>query len=247
VGPSLEDQRNAVALYFGDRLQPLGYAPGRIHEDGAEDAAVPLRERPGGRALSDCLESGDAVIISESHLAFVCLRDLTETCQAWAGRGIRLCLLDFPEKALEHERFTELLAQLAAFKRGKHSECMREVASRRRELGLALNGASYGFKAAGRTGQRKLVPDPSWRRIGEFVLRARLAGRTWESIYFRLLELGERREDGREWSLGSLVRAFWGEVRLRIKEGHALGGRTRNRIRATLSRTAPSSRNGSSI
>src|SRR5207248_2004845 len=93
----------------------------------------------------------------------------------------------------------------------------------RRSVGRPGSGLPpYGLKVVRHRCGGKVVcryeQDEHTRRIGKLVVEYRLAGRTFEEIYWALLRAGERNRKGKEWTVGTLRRMFAAEVRLMQQE-----------------------------
>jgi hypothetical protein len=88
------------------------------------------------------------------------------------------------------------------------------LSAHRRSLAWLTSGkAPHGFKW-GPHGKRRYAPETFTRRIGKWVVKWRLGGKTWEEMYWGLIRQGERNRHGKEWSIGALRRMFSGECRL---------------------------------
>jgi DNA invertase Pin-like site-specific DNA recombinase len=213
-------QRERIERYARENLSGLDLV-GVFHDPGTS-WRTPLGCRPQGFHLGLQLETGDHVVIDAFGDAFRHARDLMETARIWCLRGIKLHVLDIgliPGTETGAAVLASLVV-LAKMEAARTAERGKEMMARRRLLGKALNGsAPYGQKLVGRPGHRRLVPDLDVRRVGKLIVRWRMEdGHGWEAIYRCLLRRGERRKNGNEWSMGSILRAFDGERRLMLLE-----------------------------
>jgi site-specific DNA recombinase len=114
--------------------------------------------------------------------------------------------------------FLTILGSFAEFERARTSERMLETYARRKKHGRPVGRAPYGFRLAGRFGQRRFVPDPKTREVGAKIVEWIDRGWSADAVYFHLLETRQRTAKGKEWSRGAIQRAYRGEVQLRRRE-----------------------------
>jgi hypothetical protein len=92
---------------------------------------------------------------------------------------------------------------------------MRESIAYRKSIGRAGSGPPpYGFKLAGKHGDRYCVPCPFTRKVGKWVVKWKLMGKSWEQLYWSLFTQGCRNKKNKEWSIATLGRMFVRECRL---------------------------------
>jgi DNA invertase Pin-like site-specific DNA recombinase len=193
--------------------------------DEARARTVAFRQRPAARAALAVLREAEGSLLVTERVAsaFDGWRDFL-SCVAWleacgpevwfsdVGAGTAGC-------GGEGYRALGMLLQFARADCEKRSEDARASCALKKARGRVTNQfAPYGFKLAGAKGHRRLVPDSYTRAVGDQIVRLRGQGTPWEEVYFELLRQGVKTRDGREWSKGSILRAYSGELRLRDLE-----------------------------
>jgi DNA invertase Pin-like site-specific DNA recombinase len=212
-----EAERRSIHTFFESRLKQQGYAWGDFFEDIASTGNQCLSQRPAGFKLNLALEPSDVVIINELERTFRDPSDLLQVTQRWLERDIHLHVLDAYGVALSPVSELELrmIAACVDMKRSNRSEQMKLSIARRKANGRAGSGAPpYGYKIVGKRGKRRYALCPFTRRIGKWVVEWRLAGKTWDELYWGLIRQGVRNKKGREWSRSVLRRMIVNEFRL---------------------------------
>jgi DNA invertase Pin-like site-specific DNA recombinase len=233
---TVEAQRQSILDYFESRLKPKGIAWGGIYEDLAISGKKELRTRLGGLALDLELYADDCVIITNLLPMFNSTRALREITERWNERGIHLHILGLGmDTSTPIGKWMQaFLVKSADLRRTNNSEQMKHSIAHRRSLGRPTSGkAPFGFKIAGRSPNKKYVPDPASREIGKWVVKWRFAGKTWETLYWHLIRMGTHRKNGKEWGITQLRNMFKGECRLLHREpgGSALLAQWQKEVR----------------
>jgi hypothetical protein len=178
-------------------------------------------QRPLGSRVQLSLDTGDHLVIAEAAPAFKDWSDFLETTRLWESLGIFIHFIAPPADSMtpDGRAALELLKQFAQAERGRRAERTREGNATRRLAGRATNGSPpYGYRLVGQKGFRRRIVDQYTREVGRLIVQWKLAGHSWESIYFHLIRHDVLTRDGREFSLGAIRRAFAGECRLQAEE-----------------------------
>jgi DNA invertase Pin-like site-specific DNA recombinase len=224
------EQARRVENYVNDHL--TGVVWGGLFEDGPEYRRRPFGQRPGAFRLLTRLQRGDHLVLAGLSTAFPNWADFLDTCQALEVRGVTLHLLDPTVNGASSEGRAglTLLRRFAEIDRQRRGAQARENNARRKAAGKPINGnPPYGFKYTGPRRHRRPVPDSYTRAIGRLIVKWRLDGHSLDTIYYHLLAHRVRTRDGREWSRGSIQRAFYGECRLQAQEEPQKQPRSRDR------------------
>jgi DNA invertase Pin-like site-specific DNA recombinase len=217
---SVQAQRQSILDYFESRLKPEGFTWGRFFEDGAVSGKRELRSRPAGFDLNLKLEAGDAVVFA-TVAAFRNSRNLMQVINRWTARSVTAHVLDVKlDFSTDMGKHTLGMLEFGAdIKRFIYSERMKESIACRKSEGRPTSGkAPYGLKCIGPRGNRRYAPDPFTRRIGKWVVKWKLAGRSYYELYWELIRQGERNREGNCWSMMTLWRMFGAECRLLQRE-----------------------------
>ena len=227
---SIAIQRQQTSEYFQWRLKERGFIWGGGFEDLAVSGRKELRSRPGGSKLDLELQPGDCVIITKLDRAFRNARDTLTLTDRWRARGIDLHVLNLnvDTSTPMGKAMLTMAAAFAELESSQISERVRESIAYRKSQGRPGSGSPpYGLKVVRRWNGSKTVckyaPDENARRIGKLVVEYRLAGQSFEEIYWGLLRAGERNRKGKEWTVGTLRRMFVAEVRLMQQEPGGAG------------------------
>ena len=221
---TVEAQRQSIRDHFESRLKPQGFTWGGLFEDAWTVGDRPFGSRPGGLRLGLEVDTGDVVVFSRLR-AFGIGRDLIQVVGRWKERGVGAHFVadGLDTSTPKGESAIAAAASFEKMNRSERSERMKQSIAQRRSVGRPGSGPPpYGFKHTGKRGQRKLVDDPFTRKIGRFVVRQRLAGVGWETLYWYLFRAGQRRKDGKEWTVRTLQRMYDGEFRLLQKTAEGL-------------------------
>lgn len=223
-GESPGDQRKVAEGYIRDHLSSRGLLLGQVFEDRSSAGKHPLGNRPAGFQLLAELGAGDHVVTSASAVFSAGTKSASETLSSLVTRGAVVHFHDLGVSS-DSEDGRMLRHWLDVFQTISASwwrERRRETVSRQRRKGKSIGGpAPYGFRHAGKFGDRRLVPDTHTRAIGRLIVRMRDQGHTWEGVYHFLLAQGVRTRGGREVSYGSMQRFFHAEQRLQTEEAAA--------------------------
>ncbi len=217
---SIECQKERSEEYFKWKLAPEGFTWRRVFDDPATSGKTELRSRAGGLALDLELQAGDAVIVTKIDRAFRNARDALNIVHRWQERGVHMHILDWnlDTRSPMGKFMLTLLAGVAEWERDRISERGVESKAYRRSIGKATQQAPYGFKLAGKRGDRFYVPCEFTRAVGKWVVKWRLMGKTYRQHYWSLIKQRCRNKKGREWSITTLERMFQGECALLHEE-----------------------------
>lgn len=224
-------QRDAILAHVRDKLIPLGHVwaegIGWPHADGwYEDldvsGATSLWSRPGGHRLARDLDAGDIAVFAKLDRGFRSTVDCLTTVERWKDRGVEVHLLDLPLSVTnlstpEGMVMLTIAAAFAEWERRRIAQRTKEALQAKKRRGLPTGGTCpYGLKKVGVRRNSRFVPDPEMRAAGARIVQLKdELGYTWHRIFFALRKEGLRRRNGREWSWGSILRAYEGEKKLR--------------------------------
>jgi DNA invertase Pin-like site-specific DNA recombinase len=197
---SIEAQRQTIRQYSESRLKERGFERGGFFEDDATSGNKELRCRTAGFKLNLELEAGDVAAFASLEQSFSGVHDAASVIVRWLDRGINVHILDLNiDSATEFgEAFVRLLKSYSDSLRVWRSKRAALSIAQRKSQGRPNSGKSpYGFKLIGPRGNRRYAPDPFTRRIGQWVVRWRLAGKTWDELYWGLIRKGVRNKNGR--------------------------------------------------
>jgi DNA invertase Pin-like site-specific DNA recombinase len=189
--------------------------------DDATACSLRFSQRPAASRTQLSLERGDHLVIDELATAFKGWSDFLSAIRLWETRGIGFHFLvpRVDSTTPEGRLALDLLKHFAQIERQRRAERTRSGNAKRKLNGKSTNGtAPYGFRLVGRRGFRRKIVDDYTRELGQTIVRWRLSGHSWESIYFHLIKHDVRTRDGREVSVGAIRRAFAGECRLQAQE-----------------------------
>jgi DNA invertase Pin-like site-specific DNA recombinase len=218
--------RERLAAYAREKLPGVEWKG--AFGDVASARGRRFAQRPAGERVLFELERGDHLVIAEAAPAFKDWADCLHTLRYCQGSGIEVHFLDPPADTVTPggRAALDMLRRFAEAERGRRAERAREGNVKRRKRGKPTNqNAPYGFRYVGPRGNKRKVAVEYTRTIGRYIVQWRLAGHSWEAIYFNLLRQHVRTRDGREWSYGAIQRAFRGECRLQAEEGRQLATR----------------------
>jgi DNA invertase Pin-like site-specific DNA recombinase len=217
---SIAVQKERCLQYFDYRLKPDGFTFSCTYEDLAVSGKKELRTREGGLALCNALQPGDAVIVFKIDRAFRNARDALNVVHLWQDQGIHLHILDWnvDTRTPMGKFMLTILSGFAEWEHHRISERQIESQRWRRENGKVSNKAPWGFKNVGRTPNMRQVPDLEQREFGKWVVRWKLAGYTFDQLYFHLLRARKFRKDGREYGIQSIQLAYKRMVQIMHKE-----------------------------
>jgi hypothetical protein len=218
VGQQVTEMKEYARL----RLPGLAYVDTLV--DGPEQRRAPLRSRWRGSRIIISAGRGDHLLVARYGRAFANLRDLGDALHVWAACGIYPHVLDLGLTPLTSEGRAVALACrcLVEAEKALAREVGRAQFARRRLLAQPLNGnAPPCFRYVGRPGKRRLVQDLYARKVAARVLVYRLAGWSYERIYFELLHAGVRKPSGKEYSLTGLRRLAEVEQAIQAREAAA--------------------------
>jgi DNA invertase Pin-like site-specific DNA recombinase len=198
-------------------------------EDPAVSAKIRFDKRDGGGEIVRMAQKGDTVWIAKLDRAFRNLSDCALMLDAWERKGIGIRIVDingqFDITTPQGKAFVQMLAIFA--------ELERKLISVRTREGLAIckakgqsNGryAGYGFKWRRVWSEDKQkfvkhrISNPDERAIMREIVKWKLDGHDFESIYHNLRKHKVKTTEGNEWSLDRVKRAYQAELKLQLDE-----------------------------
>ena len=134
------------------------------YTDEGVSGAIPLQDRPGGKALLSAAKAGDVVVAVKLDRLFRSAIDALQTSEALKKRGVDLILIDIgidPVSANGAGKlFFGILAQIAEFERERIAERMADGKRAKRGqhggAGHAGGPPPYGFKVVGEGREARL-------------------------------------------------------------------------------------------
>lgn len=223
-GLSIEAQKDAASLYFKAKIEPKGVEFGGFFIDAASARKMKFLERPAGHPLHYRLRRGDHIIISKTDRAFRRMSDCTFMMELWEEEGVIVHMLDV--RGMDIDASTDLgrlivhiLGAFAEWERARISErtieALRQSTKKRkpRPPGYKNQWPGYGWRyIRTKGGKRKRVPDEEERVVMQKIVKWKLAGSSWEEIYFHLLRYRVKTREGTEWSMQRVQRAFYTQL-----------------------------------
>jgi DNA invertase Pin-like site-specific DNA recombinase len=223
---TLHIQEAATRRAWEYRYQEKGIEWCGTFVDRGVSGEIPFRSRPAGQLLMRELEAGDIVIVTKLDRGFRDVRDCLDTVEFFGQLRIGLLMLDLEADTTTAigKLIVTIAAAVSAFERERISERMREFQAKRRAEGRpSVGNAPYGFKCIGKKGHKKFAPDEYTRSVGRLIVEWMRGGSTFEGIYYHMIRQGIRTLHNKEWSVGSIKRAYAGEILLQQKEASSDG------------------------
>ena len=141
-GRMLNVYRAAAGRWYKAMLEDKGYEWGGIVEEEPVTASRPLVNRPKGKLLAPALERGDYVLFPKLDRGFRCTKDLLNTVDAWAARGVlvRFLDIDVDTGAASGRFYLTIMGAAAEFERARLCERIKLIHEWKRERGMLAQG-----------------------------------------------------------------------------------------------------------
>jgi len=223
-GLGLSVQEDQIKRFFDYKLGPAGYRWGGVYRDEAVSGyKLPFLKRPAGSSLQAELRAGDCVIFSKLDRGFRNVRDCERMIQLWDSMDIVVYFLDLDvdTRSPIGRLLLRLLAAVAEWEYEKIRERNREVAKWRmeRDMPIGRPRARIGFEYRGVPGKKKLVPAGNDREVIDRIVEWHIAGSRFEDIAMHFQRMNVKNNDGREWTLRRVQRAFYRELNHLVNDG----------------------------
>lgn len=202
-------------------------------EDPATSAKIRFDKRDGGGEIVRMAQAGDTIWIAKIDRAFRRLSDCALMLDAWERKGIALRIVDingqFDITTPQGKAFVQILAIVAELERKLTAARTKEALAVRKANNQA-NGryAGYGFKWRRVWDETRNHGQGGWvkhkisnideRVIMAEILKWRIDGYDYESIYHHLRKSKIKTTEGKEWSLDRIKRAYKAELTLQHLE-----------------------------
>lgn len=207
---SLESQQMAADGYSAVLLvkRPELHRSRHLADDGVSAFQCNLRERPAGAELDGLLQRGDHVVFARLDRAWRDVRDMLETWDNWAERGVTVHFADLnvDTSGPQGRMMASIMAAIAEWESQDLSHRIRLAMQACKAQGRPVNQeVPLGFKVSRAFGKKWFVPDEEQVEIMERVIALRDQGMTWPAISDLIERESSQREGRRYVPLGGLM------------------------------------------
>lgn len=134
-----------------------------FYVDPGVSGAIPLGDRPGGRAMLRAANAGDIICASKLDRIFRSASDALTTVERLRKREIKLILADVGTEPVDEngtaKLFFTMLSAFAEFERGRIAErCVEGMRAKAANMGHIGGSAPYGYMVEGTGRLATLVP-----------------------------------------------------------------------------------------
>ena len=182
----------------------------KIIVDDDVSGSMPLKERPGGKALWDGMRGGDTVVVARLDRGWRSTVDALRSLAVMQRIGVRLRILDLPTDLAtdEGELLYTFLAGAAQYESRLRSRRIKDVFSYRRRNGLPVGRERpFGWIRAG----DKFKVLQAERDIADRMQAMRDGGMSYEKIGWRLASEDVRRPTAK----AGARRPYYGKEQIR--------------------------------
>jgi len=222
-GLGLDSQDTQFLEYVERVLKPRGVALGPIFVDPAVSASKKMfLQRPEAAKMQADLRRGDHVVIPKLDRAFRNALDYATMLQRWLEQGVNVHILNFgmdtsnPTGLMVAKMVGGMLAYFAEFESHMIGQRKRDANKVARLQGRPTNHrVKPGWKIAGPSGKRRIVPDEEERATMRKIVEWHDAGLTFIDISKVLMKQRVFWKKPSKKARGGATLEFWDRQRCR--------------------------------
>lgn len=167
-----------------------------LYQDPGVSGAMPLADRPGGKAMLEAAQKGDTICAVKLDRMFRSASDALVTAESLKARGIHLILFDLGPDPVTGDGmskfFFTMVGAFAELERVKIAERMQGGRDSKKARGGHIGGeAPWGYRKTGKGRDAVLIPDPEEQDVLAMARRMRQF-RNPNKVATELNELGIR-------------------------------------------------------